>query len=221
MELKPYIDEMALFPPLDSIADRHLTILNWLTRLSLEAGYESPILVGCGAVELYTDAQTATGDIDLITPDSVRLTSTLLQLGFKRSKDYRYCYHPTYSLLLEFASDYLRPGEESVRINIDGVECLIISPEDLIVDRLESFEAAGGGTDLIYAYLIYYLHHSNLNHARLRDMVRKIDVRESFRFIRRLYEFTKMNNLSIDEQGSHITNECRRRRGIEWLTGLS
>jgi len=220
-ELAHFKEEMAFFPPPNRPTDRHLHMLRWITRLSEKVKCQKPILVGCGAVELFTDAQTATGDMDLITPDYSRLTSYLLQLGFQRSSDQRYCYHPSHSILFEFPSEGLRPGEQTIEIVIDGTACLVISPEDLIVDRLEAFEAAGGGTDLVYAYLIYHIYFDHLDLQRLRSLVKRIDVLESFRFIKRLHEMSTISKLSVDEQGAKLTEECRRRRGLEWPTGLS
>lgn len=215
------MNELGSFPSVENATDRHMRMLSWVTRLSESAGLEKPILVGCGAVELYTDAHTATGDVDLIARDHLKLSSLLLAMGFQRSSDQRYCWHPAHSLLFEFPSTELRPGELAVEVNLDSVVCLVVSPEDLIVDRLEAFEASGGGTDLVYAYLIYHLHYHRLDLERLRDLVRRTDVRESFRFIRRLHEFTEMNKLSVDEQGAQISAECRRRRGLGWPIGLS
>ena len=220
-DIARFRDELQTFPPTDRAANRHLRMLSWITRVSLAAGCSTPILVGCSAVEFYTDAHTATGDVDMITPDHSRLSSTLLKLGFQRSSDQRYSFHPAYSMLFEFPSESLRPGEETIAVKLDRVDCLVVSPEDLIVDRLESFEAVGAGTDIVYAYLLYHLHYSHLNLERLRDRVRRVDVRESYRFIRRLHEFTEVNQLSVDEQGAQITGECRRRRGSEWPIGLS
>jgi hypothetical protein len=221
IDINYFLNELAGFPPLRSATDRHLRALSWVTRVSMAVGCEAPILCGCGAVELYTDAQTATGDVDLITPDRAKLISNLLKMGFQRSPDQRYCYHSGYSLLFEFPAESLRPQEKTITVRLDEVGCRVVSPEDMIVDRLETFEASGGGTDLVYSYLIYHLHHHKLNLERLRDMVRLVDVRESFRFIRRLHEFTEVNQLSIDEQGTQIASECHRRRGSEWPIGLS
>jgi hypothetical protein len=159
--------------------------------------------------------------MDLITPDAARLSSVLLKLGFQRSSDQRYSFHHGHSMLFEFAAESLRPDEETASVRLDGVDCLVISPEDLIVDRLETFEASGGGTDLVYAYLIFHLYYPLLDHQRIRNRVRRVDVRESYRFIRRLHEFTEVNQLSIDQQGAQLTAECRRRRGFEWPIGLS
>jgi hypothetical protein len=93
------------------------------------------------------------------------------------------------------------------------VGCSVISPEDLILDRLESFEASGGGTDLVYAYILYKSFWDHLDIERLRTRVRERDVRESFRFIRCLREDAELMKLSVDQQCAELAEECRRRRG--------
>lgn len=221
MDTGRFREEMTSFPALVEPADRQLVVLNWLTRLSHSTGCASPILVGCGAVELLTDSQTATGDVDIITPDIKELGSQLLELGFQRSADQRFWFHPGYSLLFEFPSEALHPWERTVTIEHEGVACLVISPEDLIVDRLETFEASGGGIDLVHAYLLYHVLTEHLDHQRLTDNIKRMDVRESFRFVRMLHEDAMNGKLSVDQQGARITEECRRRKAGVWPTGLS
>ena len=207
-------DEIASFPALDRPAERHLSILRWLTRLCEALGCAPPILVGCGAVELYTDARTAMGDVDIITPNAQKLGACLLEIGFQRSQDQRFWFYPSHSLLLEFPPDSLREGEQTVTIPADGVDCLVISPEDLIAGRLEGFEAVGGGIDLIHAYLVYHSFFKHLDHDRLKTRIKQADVLESFKFIRHLYDEAQEKGLSIDEQGARLSLECRRRKGV-------
>jgi len=214
-------EELPRIPPLDEPADRHLSLLSWLTRLSKARGLSSPILVGCGAVELYTNAQTATGDVDIVMRDIAELSAALLELGFHRSSDQRFLYHPAHSILFEFPSRELRAGERTITIKYDGVDCKVISPDDLCVNRLEAFEASGGGTDLVHAYQIYHSFFDHLDHERLRERVRRTDVRESFRFIHSLHLETESKGLTIEEQAAGLIAECRRRRGVQWPTGLS
>ncbi|HEX9743935.1 MAG TPA: hypothetical protein VGB30_00775 [bacterium] len=211
IDIKAYRDEMTEFPSLRNPADRHKKILRWLTRLSTDLGCPPPVLVGCGAVEVYTDAQTATGDVDIIAPDLGKLWSALLELGFQRSSDQRFSFHQSYSLLFEFPSDKLREGEETVSIDIDGVECKVISPEDLVIDRLEMFEATNSGTDLVYAYMIYHGLHDKLNHKKIVDRVKKSDLKNIFKFIHSLHIKAKDEGISIDEQGSEISEHIRRK----------
>lgn len=207
-----YREELVNIPSVSKPADRHMFMLNWLTRLSMDIGCEPPILVGCGAVELYTEAQTATGDADIIAADSGTLGSALHAMGFQRSDEQRFWFHPAHSILLEFPSDKLRTGQESATIRIFGVDCKIISPEDLIVERLESWDASGAGTDLVYAYLVYHLHHENISRGKLTGKIRMADVGGSFEFISELHNDAVHNSLSVDDQGRRISLEIRSRR---------
>jgi len=212
IDVAMYREEMGEFPSLRYPADRHLHMLNWLTRLSRDAGCQPPILVGCGAVELFTDAQTATGDVDIIAPDAVKLGSTLVSLGFQRSSDHRFWFHPAHSVLFEFPSDKLRPGERTVTLDLDGIECFIISPEDLIVDRLEAYEASGSGTDLVYAYLVYHGLYDQLDHDRLNGSVESADLKRIHSFLSELHDKAANKGLSVDEQGAQLTKEIRSGR---------
>lgn len=205
---------MAEFPVYENPSDRQLAVLSWLTRLSREKECADPVLVGCGAVELYTNASGSTGDHDIITPDKDKLTHVLLDLGFQRSSDQRFVYHSGHSILFEFPATELYSYTRTVKIEHEGVECTVISPEDVILDRLESFEASGGGTDLVYAYILYKSFWDYLDIERLKARVRRRDIRESFRFIRCLREDADRMGLSDEEQGVELTLECRRRRGL-------
>jgi len=208
-----YREQLALLPLIEEAENRHLHIFAWLTRFALECGCDRPVLVGCSAVELYTDACTATGDVDLIVGDINKLSANLLKIGFQRSSDPRYLYHLGLSILLEFPASELRAGEETVTFRHDRVECRVISPVDLILDRLELFEATGGGVDLVHAYLIYHLHYERLDLERLQRMVKTRDVRESYRFIKLLHEEVSEKNLSIKSQADRLGQECLRRKG--------
>lgn len=204
---------MSDFPSYDYPSDRQLSVLSWLTRLSHEYGCADPVLVGCGAVELYTNASSSTGDHDIITPDKEKMTAILLDLGFQRSSDQRFVYHPGHSILFEFPATELFRYSRTIRVEHDGIECTVISPEDVILDRLEAFEASGGGTDLVYAYTLFRSFWDILDYERLRTCVKQRDLRESFRFIRSLREDSEKMHLSIEEQSAELTEECRRRRG--------
>ncbi|MFH1675676.1 MAG: DUF6036 family nucleotidyltransferase [bacterium] len=212
-DLSPFQEEMAFFPPLEQQADRFLAVLSWLTRICNAVGCEPPILVGCAAVEIYTEVNSSTGNLDLIASDPEKIGAILLRLGFHRSTDQRYWYNETHNLLLEFPATGLYPGEKTVSIRANGVNCRVISPEDLIIDRLETFEAVGDGTDLVYSYLCYSLLNEYLDMERLEENVRRRDTVESYKFIKRLLRETADGNLSVKDQAAAISMECRRRIG--------
>lgn len=102
----------------------------------------SPILVGGSAVAVYTDGQYATMDIDMISNVDKLPYDILLSLGYKkRGKDY---YHEKLMSLIEFPSGHLNGDESKVRsylVNETGYEVNVIGIEDLILDRMDSFNA--------------------------------------------------------------------------------
>ncbi len=212
VELTEYSEELAFLPPPDEPAERHIAVMAWLSRFSRECGCGDPILVGCGAVELYAGCGNAT-DFDIIVPEIAKLSTHLLEIGFQRSSDQRFVFHPGHSILFEFPASELLPGEVPVKVTYEGTDCYIIDPEDLIANRLENFEATGGGIDLVYAYLIYHYHYDRLDMDRLREIVTRRDVRESFTFVRKLHDETNESKLSTGEQSGRLANECQRRRG--------
>jgi hypothetical protein len=58
-------------------------------------------------------------------------------LGFERKgKDF---WHPGLDLFVEFPGPALQAGEQTVALEVDGTTVLIVSPEDLILDRLRAF----------------------------------------------------------------------------------
>ncbi|MCX6646698.1 MAG: hypothetical protein NTY09_10115 [bacterium] len=213
MDLSIFRDRMSGFPSYDHPSDRQLAVLSWLTKLSRDSGCADPVLVGCGAVELYTNASSSTGDHDIVTPDKEKLTHVLLDLGFQRSSNQRFVYHPGHSILFEFPATKLYSYVRTIKIEHDGIDCTVMSPEDVILDRLESFEASGGGTDLVYAYILFKSFWDYLDYERLRTCVKRRDIRESFRFIRSLREDAEKMHLSIMDQSAELSEECRRRRG--------
>jgi hypothetical protein len=213
VELSEYSEELAFLPPPDEPAERHIAVMAWLSRFSRECGCGDPILVGCGAVELYISCGNAT-DFDIIVPEIAKLSAHLLEVGFQRSSDQRFVYHPGHSILFEFPASELQPGKVPVKVTYEGTDCYIIGPVDLIANRLEDFEATGGGIDLIYAYLIYHYHNDRLDMDRLLEIVKRRDIRESFTFVRKLHEETNENKLSTGEQSERLSKECQRRRGL-------
>lgn len=50
----------------------------------VEWGYAAPVLVGGGAVEIYTAGAVATGDLDIVTPRQEEFEACLRELGFTK-----------------------------------------------------------------------------------------------------------------------------------------
>lgn len=96
-----------------------------------------PVLVGGGAVEVYTAGNYSTKDIDLVYDDSKILDKILIPLGFE--KDGRYWYSNEADIILECPGSELPRRTQLVRLG-EGEEALVISLEEIIIDRLCAFK---------------------------------------------------------------------------------
>lgn len=115
---------------------RRLIALGLLTSLLAAHGIE-PILVGGGALELYTAGGYATKDMDLALPASPEVDAAFAALGFE--KEGRYWFHAGLDLLFEAPAGL--PGEDAPRteVEIDGLRVVVIGLEDLLIDRLRAW----------------------------------------------------------------------------------
>ena len=117
---------------------RRLIALGLLTAL-LEPHDIEPILVGGGAVELYTAGGYATGDTDLALPSDPSVDAAFTVLGFR--KEGRFWIREDLDLLFEAPAPAGLPGEDAPRtvLDVDGLRVVVIGIEDLILDRLRAW----------------------------------------------------------------------------------
>ena len=130
-------------------------------------GHHPPVLVGGGAVELYSNNLIATGDFDISTPWQDAFESALISLGFVRpsgaGKATRGWMHADFKLGFEVVSSTLLDGladrERVVRLDLgdDGV-ALILSVEDMIADRMGQFGSGSAPEMLAQAQVLASLH---------------------------------------------------------------
>jgi len=134
--------------------------LRLLARVSTamdDAGFRPPILVGGGAVELYTVGAITTGDFDLSCAQQDILEATMQSLGFVRpsgpGKATRGWIHPELALGFEVVSASLLDGLADwtmvriVEVNAAG-SIAVIAPEDMIADRMGQF-ASGTAAEML------------------------------------------------------------------------
>ncbi|MCI4398831.1 MAG: hypothetical protein JHC34_08325 [Acidobacteria bacterium] len=129
------------------------------------AGSVVPVLVGGGAVEIYTGGAYVTGDLDfagVLTPEALR---SLEAEGFVRHG--RHLVHEAAQLYLEFPSRALAPQEESQRRRVGKHSILIVSFEDLLVDRLAAWVFWHSAVDGVNAFLLWRKRPRNLDLERL------------------------------------------------------
>ncbi|HEX7289518.1 MAG TPA: hypothetical protein VF250_00185 [Conexibacter sp.] len=104
-----------------------------------------PTVVGGMAVYFWTEGDAfATYDIDVVMPVSEQLAEILAQLGFVRSKDGRHWALPGTEVLLEAPSADLNSGVQVTVVELpSGRTVRVLSRVDILLDRLDEFQATG------------------------------------------------------------------------------
>lgn len=99
-----------------------------------------PIVVGGLAVEIYTQGDYTTRDIDFVTSSSIALRELLPKIGFKREG--RIFYHEGIEIVIDVVDNALEGSyEKLVKLQLDQERYVyVISMEDIILDRLRGFE---------------------------------------------------------------------------------
>lgn len=131
------------------------------------------ILVGGALVELLTEGQYVTGDVDLIGPRA-QIESLLVDAGFERSG--RLLVDEALGLAVEVVSSSLDPSCRSERIRWRDHTLHVLSIEDLIVDRLCGAKFWESSTDQEQAMLLYNAHWDRLEMERLWERAAEEDV---------------------------------------------
>jgi len=147
---------------------RTAALVAWLQSL-FEGEDATPVLVGGAAVELYTLGAYTTGDVDLVgsvTPSVARL---LKESGFERHG--RHWLHEPGQIFVEFPGSVLDPEEKASRIEFAGHEVRIISAEDLLIDRLGSWEYWQSSVDGVNGLLLWRSQNENMDLERLENRI--------------------------------------------------
>lgn len=117
---------------------RQLLMTGLITRLLEDRGKPAPVLIGGLALSYYSREIYFTADIDLAYADREALDAVLRELGFVKSG--RYWVHEGLDMAVEAPASAL-PGEEAPRESVEldeGLRCVVIGLEDLIIDRLNA-----------------------------------------------------------------------------------
>ena len=138
-----------------------------------------PVLVGGAAVELYTGGAYVTGDLDFVGHVPATVAAKLAAAGFTRSG--RHWLHEPGQLFIEFPSEALGPGEESVRLRIGDVQVVTISLEDAVADRLGAWQHWRSMVDGVNAWLLFRAQRRRLDRARLRERAAAVDAEDALR----------------------------------------
>tara|TARA_B000000441_G_scaffold18047_1_gene10642 strand:+ start:435 stop:989 length:555 start_codon:yes stop_codon:yes gene_type:complete len=143
-----------------------LKMLAQISAAMDERGYTPPVLVGGGAVELYTQGMVNTGDFDLVATQQEVLEAIMAQHGFVRPKgagiSLRGWIHPDLKLGFEVVGSRLLDGLadydhlQIVEISDNGAVA-VISIEDLIADRMGQYSSGSADEMLGQAKAMFTL----------------------------------------------------------------
>ena len=143
-------------------------------------GFLPPVLVGGGAVELYTLSAINTGDFDIVTASQQEFEQELERLGFTKPEGIGHTplgwIHPELMLGFEVVSSTLLDGAADrgrvvlIDLGTDG-QAAIISVEDIIADRMGQF-ASGTAPDMLDQAKKLFALHADADLDYLEDHIR-------------------------------------------------
>jgi hypothetical protein len=178
-----YLDRLRSASAAPERAERTLLTAAALSDALSAAGC-LPVLVGGGAVEIYTRSAYTTRDLDFVAATTPAVDTLMADLGFE--KEGRHWAHEALGIVVEFPGTALGAAE-SVSIDVDGSNLHIIAIEDLVVDRLAGWKRWGWDPDGAAATLLLSLH-ADLDAARLEQRAATEDVADALAAIRPLAE---------------------------------
>ena len=155
------------FTDLISLQDsprRTAALASWVQGL-FSVPEKIPVLVGGAAVEILTGGAYTTTDLDFAGSVTDSVKSLLVKNGFERLG--RHWIHETAQVFLEFPSEALDYREQAVQMSAHGFDLLVVSIEDLLVDRLGAWQHWKSGIDGANAYYLYRKCRSEIDFDRL------------------------------------------------------
>lgn len=111
-----------------------------------------PIIVGGLSVEIYTQSDYSTRDIDFVSSGFEKISQILFSLGFERKT--RHFYHTEIEVAVEIpSSDLAGAYGKVVKLDVgDKRFVYVISIEDIILDRLRGTIAWNSEDDRIWGF---------------------------------------------------------------------
>lgn len=159
---------MEVLEPILALADgpeKTARVAAWVQSLFVAGPV--PVLVGGAAVELFTRGGYVTGDLDFVGDVPPEIDRMLAENGFSRQG--RHWIHERGQIFVEFPGRSLQPGELAVRLRVGASEVVLVSPEDLLAERLGAWQHWQSGVDGANALLLYRAMAGDLDNDRLRE----------------------------------------------------
>jgi hypothetical protein len=149
-----------------------------ITKLLEEKGI-NPIVVGGLSVDIYTQHDYATRDIDFVSDGYSVISELLLNLGFH--KDGRHFYHKEIEVAVEIPDNYLAGDiNKVIRLQISEETYInIISIEDIIMDRLRSHCLNDNEEDEIWGFRLLLSNINRLDVSYMFDICEVVKERQT------------------------------------------
>lgn len=148
---------------LENATERKLAVVSLIDQLVQRLDWRA-IVIGGLAVEFWTRGLYSTADIDLYLPHGPAVDDLFAELGFR--KEGRHWVLPEHEIFVEAPASFPAESEEIVEIGLEsGRKVLVLSVEDVVVDRLHQF-VSGGHRD-VAEQAVALLGTEGLEYARL------------------------------------------------------
>jgi hypothetical protein len=132
--------------------ERTAALARWVQNL-YTSREDRPVLVGGAALELFTGGVYITGDLDFVGTVPSNVEDALTEAGFGLFG--RHWIHQEERVSVVFQDKSLERGGRSVERYFGIYRVLVISPEDLLIDRLVSWRYCESPLHGVQAYLLY------------------------------------------------------------------
>jgi hypothetical protein len=146
----------------------------------------APVLVGGAAVEILSGGAYTTGDLDFVGEVPSEVVRRLEAEGFSRQG--RHWVHEAGQVFVEIPGSHLEPDERAVSVQVGNWTVLILSPEDVLVDRLAAWQFWISPLDAVAAFWVWQSTKSRLDESRLRAAAERRRVEPA---LKRLQDLTE------------------------------
>ena len=144
-----------------------------------------PVLVGGAALELHTGGAYITGDLDFVGTVPPYVDKALREAGFRQFG--RHWIHEEERVFFVFQDKALEKGGKAVERYFGMCRVFVISPEDLLVDRLVSWRYCESPLHGVQAYLLYCGTHWWMDLGHLKDRAALDEVEPALESVVRLF----------------------------------
>jgi hypothetical protein len=145
-----------------------------------------PVLVGGAAVEILSGGAYTTGDLDFVGVVPPEVARRLEAAGFSRQG--RHWVHEEGQVFVELPGAGLDPDERAVFTQVAGWTVLILSPEDVLVDRLAAWQFWKSPMDAVAAFWVWQSMVGRLDTSHLRAAAERKGVEPALKRLRELTE---------------------------------